>query len=72
MRGGQWQALYLMRGLIAAGHRARLLAPAGSPLMNAAAAQQVDAQPVGIGGCCGRLRAWIWFTPTMRARTPWL
>lgn len=49
MRGGQWQALYLIRGLIAAGHRARLLAPAGSPLMNAAAAQQVDVQPLGIG-----------------------
>ncbi len=44
MRGGQWQALYLIRGLIAAGHRARLLAPAGSPLMQAASAQQVDAR----------------------------
>jgi glycosyltransferase involved in cell wall biosynthesis len=44
MRGGQWQALYLIRGLIAAGHRARLLAPAGSPLMKAAAVQQVDVQ----------------------------
>ena len=49
MRGGQWQALYLIRGLIAGGHRARLLAPAGSPLMQAAAAQQVDVQPLGIG-----------------------
>jgi glycosyltransferase involved in cell wall biosynthesis len=42
MRGGQWQALYLIRGLIAAGHRARLLTPAGSELMKAAASQQVD------------------------------
>lgn len=49
MRGGQWQALYLIRGLIAAGHRVRLLAPAGSQLMQAAAAQQVDVQALGIG-----------------------
>ena len=49
MRGGQWQALYLIRGLIAAGHRARLLAPAGSQLMRAAAAQQVDVQALGLG-----------------------
>jgi len=44
MRGGQWQVLYLIRGLIAAGHRARLLAPPGSPLMRAAAAQKLDVQ----------------------------
>jgi hypothetical protein len=50
MRGGQWQALYLIRGLIAAGHRARLLAPAGSPLMQAASAQQVDARTLTLGG----------------------
>ena len=49
MRGGQWQALYLIRGLIAAGHRTRLLAPAGSQLMQAAAAQQVDVQALGLG-----------------------
>ncbi len=49
MRGGQWQALYLIRGLIAAGHRARLLTPAGSPLMRAAAAQQVDVQALSLG-----------------------
>lgn len=42
MRGGQWQALYLMRGMIAAGHRARLLVPVGSPLLHAAAAQGLD------------------------------
>jgi glycosyltransferase involved in cell wall biosynthesis len=47
MRGGQWQALYLIRGLIAAGHSARLLAPPGSPLLLAAAAQQIDVQPLG-------------------------
>ena len=46
MRGGQWQALYLMRGLAAAGHRIRLLAPAGSPLLQAAVAQRWDAAPL--------------------------
>jgi glycosyltransferase involved in cell wall biosynthesis len=49
MRGGQWQALYLIRGLIAAGHRARLLAPENSPLMKAAAAQKVDVQALSLG-----------------------
>jgi hypothetical protein len=49
MRGGQWQALYLIRELIAIGHRARLLAPAGSQLMQAAAAQKVDVQALGLG-----------------------
>jgi hypothetical protein len=46
MRGGQWQALHLMRGLVAAGHKVRLLAPAGSPLLVAAEAGQLDAQPL--------------------------
>lgn len=46
MRGGQWQALYLLRGQIAAGHRVRLLARAGSPLFEAAAAQRVDVRPL--------------------------
>jgi len=36
MRGGQWQAFYLMRGLVAAGHQVRLVAPAGSALLRAA------------------------------------
>ena len=42
MRGGQWQALHLMRGQIAAGHRVRLLACPGAPLFLAAQAQQID------------------------------
>lgn len=46
MRGGQWQAFYLLRGLLAAGHRVRLLAPAGSPLLEAALAQNMDARPL--------------------------
>ena len=46
MRGGQWQALYLLRGLDAAGIGVRLLAPAGSPLLLAALAQNLDARPL--------------------------
>ena len=46
MRGGQWQALYLARGLAAQGHRSRLLAPAGSPLLEAAHALRLDARPL--------------------------
>jgi hypothetical protein len=46
MRGGQWQAFYLLRGLVAAGHQVRLLAPEGSPLLQAAQAQQMDARPL--------------------------
>jgi glycosyltransferase involved in cell wall biosynthesis len=53
MRGGQWQALYLMRGLAAAGHRMRLLAPAGSPLMEAALADAMDGRPIGIAALAG-------------------
>jgi glycosyl transferase family 1/glycosyl transferase family 4 len=48
MRGGQWQALYLMRGLTAAGHEVRLLAPAGSPLMEQALRDGLDARPLSI------------------------
>jgi Glycosyltransferase Family 4/Glycosyl transferases group 1 len=36
MRGGQWQALRLHRGLIEAGHESLLLGREGSPLVNAA------------------------------------
>ena len=36
MRGGQWQALRLHRGLLEAGHASMLMARAGSPLMLAA------------------------------------
>ena len=46
MRGGQWQALYLAGGLAAQGHRSRLLAPANSPLLEAAQAQRLDAKPL--------------------------
>jgi glycosyltransferase involved in cell wall biosynthesis len=36
MRGGQWQALRLHRGLVARGHESLLLARRGSPLLEAA------------------------------------
>jgi hypothetical protein len=45
MRGGQWQALYLMEGLANAGHSAILLAPHGSPLAAAAQAKGFAVQP---------------------------
>jgi hypothetical protein len=48
MRGGQWQALYLMRGLSALGHQIRLLTPDGSPLMKLAVKDGIDARPLGI------------------------
>jgi glycosyltransferase involved in cell wall biosynthesis len=45
MRGGQWQALYLVRGLRARGHEVRLLARARSPLLERARAEGLDAVP---------------------------
>lgn len=48
MRGGQWQVFYLLRELIARGHRVRLLAPRGSPLLRNAIVQQYDAVPLSI------------------------
>lgn len=45
MRGGQWQALYLVRGLRARGHEVRVLARAGSPLLETAVAEGLDAEP---------------------------
>jgi Glycosyltransferase Family 4/Glycosyl transferases group 1 len=53
MRGGQWQALYLLRGLIEQGHTVRLLAPTDSPLLRAAVAQRLDARPLGIAALVG-------------------
>jgi glycosyltransferase involved in cell wall biosynthesis len=46
MRGGQWQVLYLLRGLVAKGQEARLLAPEGSDLLQAALAQRLVARPL--------------------------
>ena len=46
MRGGQWQALYLLRGLAKAGHRTMLAARDGSPLLEQARADKIDARPL--------------------------
>ncbi len=48
MRGGQWQALYLMEGLREAGHAVSLLAPRGAPLYEKALALRIDTQPLGL------------------------
>lgn len=48
MRGGQWQALHLMAGLAERGHKVRLLAPAGSPLLQAAADQKLDSRVLNV------------------------
>lgn len=48
MRGGQWQVLYLLRGLVAKGQEARLVAPQGSDLLQAAIAQRLVARPLGL------------------------
>jgi hypothetical protein len=45
MRGGQWQALFLMEGLTQAGHDVALLAPPESPLSAAAKTKGLEAQP---------------------------
>lgn len=46
MRGGQWQALRLHRGLVALGHESLLLALEGSPLMAAARAENLPCEPL--------------------------
>lgn len=46
MRGGQHQALLLIRALAPLGVRSRLLAPAGSPLLESALAHGIDARPL--------------------------
>ena len=59
MRGGQWQALYLLKGLVERGHGAQLLTPAGSALEEAAAAQKLQVQPLRLStlpAAAGRAR----------------
>jgi hypothetical protein len=50
LRGGQWQALRLHGGLLAAGHESLLLAREGSPLLDAAREESCRAK------CCAPLR----------------
>lgn len=46
MRGGQWQVLYLLEGLAAAGEKCTLLARAASPLLSQARERGLDARPL--------------------------
>jgi glycosyltransferase involved in cell wall biosynthesis len=48
MRGGQWQALYLLQSLAAAGDAPVLMAPAGSPLLEHARARGMEAHALGL------------------------
>lgn len=57
MRGGQWQALRLHRGLIEAGHHSMLLAREGSPLLSVARAG-------GLPGESLRPMTFVWRTRT--------
>jgi glycosyltransferase involved in cell wall biosynthesis len=56
MRGGQWQALYLMQGLAALGYEQELLAPAGSALLDAAAARRLSAGPMSVSAVARNAR----------------
>lgn len=57
MRGGQWQVLYLAEGLTLAGHDVRLLAPAGSPLLEAARSRGLAAESLSLPTLWRRTRA---------------
>lgn len=46
MRGGQWQVLYLLEGLVRAGCDSRLLAPAGAPLFAAGRGRGLAVEPL--------------------------
>jgi glycosyltransferase involved in cell wall biosynthesis len=48
MRGGQWQVLRLLEGLVQAGRDPLLLARGGSPLLEMAAGRGLAAKPLGI------------------------
>jgi glycosyltransferase involved in cell wall biosynthesis len=48
MRGGQWQVLYLLERLAAAGHNITLLARLGSPLYQKAKEQALDVRPATV------------------------
>ena len=64
MRGGQWQTLYLARGLRDSGHSLRLMARAGSPLFSAAQAERFDCGAFGIL----RLRQWSQWADVIHAQ----
>jgi glycosyltransferase involved in cell wall biosynthesis len=57
MRGGQWQVLYLLRGLREHGHEVRLLACGSGPLMERVRQEGFDAGPLGLRSLF-RARRW--------------
>ncbi len=57
MRGGQWQALYLLEGLAREGRENVLLAPRSSPLYGMARSRGLDARPLGVAALIGVSRA---------------
>ncbi|HEX8985131.1 MAG TPA: glycosyltransferase family 4 protein [Bryobacteraceae bacterium] len=53
MRGGQWQVLYLLEGLVALGHGVTLLARSGAPLAAAARAKGFDVRAATLAAALG-------------------
>src|SRR5579885_2629400 len=58
MRGGQWQALYLMEGLAAGGYEQLLLAPRDSALAGEAAARGLNAVALTVPVAAREARRW--------------
>jgi hypothetical protein len=56
MRGGQWQALRLHRGLIERGHESLLLARGESPLFLAARRATLPCEVLGLSRIVARFR----------------
>ncbi len=67
MRGGQWQVLYLLQGLSAAGHEVILFARSGAPLFEKAQAE-FDVRPATLGAIRGA-RAGLVHVHDARAHT---
>ncbi len=67
LRGGQWQALYLIERL----SDAVLLARAGSPLFAEAARRKVEVRALSFRALAAGARRAIWCTSTMRGRIRW-
>ncbi len=68
MRGGQWQALYLLQGLSAAGHEVILFARSGAPLFRKAQAERLEVWPATLRAIRGA-RAGLFHVHDARAHT---
>jgi hypothetical protein len=68
MRGGQWQVLYLLRGLRSQGHEVALLARRQGALLSAAVAEGFEARPLTMASFATRL-AWAQILHAHDART---